>query len=167
MPRVPKDPTIIVTDDNAIRLKKAQTAEAVAERKRRFLEVLAEVNGNRKRACEIAGIDRSNLYYWIDSDETFAEAIKRVRRIQNLVKAEDLEETVFGLATGRLTKDEVPHFQAAKFLLEKYDAENFSTTVTHQHTGTVYHTLIPDPASLEEMEIVPLEAEYQLVEDEE
>lgn len=149
-PRPSKLPLMVQRADGSLAIAKSNAPEAVAERKRRFLEVYATAKSEYDAANQI-GIRRSNVTYWKQNDPEFAEALCEVRRE---VMDKVVLPKIFGLATGAESKDGIPHFQALKWLAERYNPEEFGPRTQVQHFGTIFHTQIPTAVSLDDLDVV-------------
>lgn len=133
---------------------RSTSSEAAAERKRLALVLLAQ-GKNKSAIVDDMGLgSRQTLYNWL-RDPDYAAEWERVeaeaakRRDEEL--AEEMEDTALGLARGQSTKDGVPHWSAVRHMLGVTNPKRHGDKKQVEHTGTVVHTLIPQPRRLDEM----------------
>ena len=124
--------------------------EAVAERKRQFLNIYEKLGGGRHftKACELVGVTRRAAYYWIDYDPEFKAELERIRASSDDELGEEMEDIIVGLARGQTTKDQVPHFQAARHIAAVANPKRHGNKVSHDHSGVVFHIAAPEAKRL-------------------
>lgn len=125
---------------------------AVSERKRNALHMFAS-GLKTGQVAKALGISPRTLNEWTRADPEYKAQLDRVKAERDQEIAEDLEDIAIRMAKGNadVAKDGLPVWSAVKEVLRVTAPERWGQTVKHQHSGNVFHTLIPTATRLEHL----------------
>lgn len=136
---------------------KSRSPEALAERKAMYLAAVRQC-GVPAIAAYRVGISPSNITYWKQHDEQFAEDLEAAKlHFQGFI-AEKALFNIIELADGETYLDEFGkeqkarrHFQANNTLLKYAAPAEFGDRIEHTHKGNILITAIPRAQRLDEL----------------
>lgn len=118
------------------------------DKKAIFLVALKELDGNVAKSCQVATIaSRQTFYNWMETDETFAMAVRAIQLEVDDQVLDVAEEVLRFWLTKKLDKD------VAKWILgKKGRARGYGNRLELEAVGNAFKDLVfpDDPATLSE-----------------
>lgn len=146
---------------DGLRLLNQQRKEEQAERKAQFLAEFPR-HGLITETAKAIGLTYETIRRWRQDDPEFATA---VATLQEEWRQELLDAAQGTVAFHVVTKK---NLKAAQFVWDKLGGAELNPTqkVQHEHSGTIYHSVIPEAVRAEELDEGEddIEAVYRMIE---